>query len=346
MQIIIEAMHGLGDVVCTLPMIRFVRDKYPDAEITVITKFASGRDIIFASHIRIEKIIVLDIYKDLLESIKVLLSLRESKFDIGISCALTPVSKAKWFMKIVQPHIWYALQKSGKSFDLLNDQYHFVEANFLAICELCGQIPKGEYPELYVDEDDLKHIKERFHVSENKGKTIGVCVGKGDYSLKNRILRTGRVYTRGWGTANMIELVKQLTAINCRVFLIGGQAEVPIVNQIIEKVGGENNIINFVGKTTIRESMAVTSLCDCVVGVDTGMQHIAAAVGTATVSIFGPTNPRTHGAYSRRSYFVETAGNCELQYCYGSKWYIQCSNRRCLKKITVEDVLNQVKKVL
>lgn len=345
MRIVIEAMHGLGDTVCILPMIRFVRDKYPEAEITVITKFASGRDIILASYIRIEKIIVLDIYKDLLESIKVLLRLRESNFDIGISCALTPVSKAKWFMKIVQPHIWYALQKSGKSFDLLNDQYHFVEANFLAIRELCGQIPKGEYPELYVDEDDLKHIKERFHVSENKGKTIGVCVGEGDYSLKNRILRTGKVYTRGWGTANMIELVKQLTAINCRVFLIGGRAEVPIANQIIENVG-ENNIINFVGKTTIRESMAVTSLCDCVVGVDTGMQHIAAAVGTTTISIFGPTNPRTHGAYSPQSQYVVRRGLCRCQYCYGTSKYIECTDRICLRAIVPNLVVNEIRKTM
>lgn len=45
MRIVIEAMHGLGDMVCILPMIRFVRDKYPDAEITVITKFARKAEI-------------------------------------------------------------------------------------------------------------------------------------------------------------------------------------------------------------------------------------------------------------------------------------------------------------
>lgn len=346
MKIIIETMHGLGDMVCTLPMICFVRNNYPDAEITVITKFASGKEILLASHIRIDKIVILNVYKNLLESTKILLGLREQKFDVGISCALTPVHKAKWFMKIVRPHKWYALQKLGKSFDLLHDRYHFVEANFLAIQELCGRIPQEKYPKLYVNENDIKSIKARFHIAENKGKTIGVCIGKGDYSLKNRMFRTGKVYTRGWGTANMIELVKQLLATNYRVFLIGGIAEISIATQIIDKIGENNNTINFVGETTIRESMAVASLCDCVVGVDTGMQHIAAAVGTATVSIFGPTNPQTHGAYSKRSYFVTATEKCKLQYCYGSKWYIQCTNRICLNKITVENVLDQVKKVL
>ena len=96
-----------------------------------------------------------------------------------------------------------------------------------------------------------------------------------------------------------------------------------------------------VNKTNLQESMALVTLCDVAVGVDTGMMHIADALGVKTVSIFGPTNPKTHGAYSDQASFVEADLPCK--YCYGTKNYVECKDRECLKCINVMDVLRAMK---
>jgi ADP-heptose:LPS heptosyltransferase len=268
------------------------------------------------------------------------------KFTYGVSSCITPIKKAYYFMKLVNPKHWVGLQKKGIYFDLLGDKYHFVEANLLAIKEICSISQEKGYPKLYADNTIVNQIMELIYYKEKqKGKkTIGICIGNADYSLKNRVLRTGKVYTRAWGIANFTNLITQLQSKNNYILLIGGKLELPLLAYVKEHLHSFKNIISFVGRTSMEESIAVISLCDCVIGVDTGMQHVAAALGKATVSIFGPTNPKTHGAYASNARFVEQQVKCK--YCYGTKLYINCSNRECLKLIDCKDVYAKVSEII
>lgn len=347
-KILVELMHGIGDTVCAIPMLKVLRGNHPEAEIVVLTKSNAGKDIIKSSHIGIDNVYVFDIYKNLGYSIKFLLRLRNYQFDYGISSCITPVKKAKFFMKFINPKQWVGLQKKGLFFDLLDDKYHFVEANLLSIQDICEFPPEKIYPTIFVQDDIKDKIQKMIFAylpDEYKSKKIvGICIGNGDYSLKNRYLRTGKVYTRGWGIENITTLIKYLKSKDVIVCLIGGKAEEPLIKYIQTEVTTKNNVINFVGKTTMKESIALVSLCDCVIGVDTGMQHVAAAVGTSTISIFGSTNPQTHGAYAKNAQFVECECNCK--YCYGTNSYIKCKERICLQQIKVQTVVNYINNVL
>lgn len=328
-------MHGMGDTVCALPMLKVLRMSFPNSEITVLTKFASASDIIEASHIGIDHIVCLDIYKDIGKSLSVLWKLRKSKFEYGISSCITPVRKANLFMKIVNPKHIVGWQKQHLFFDLLEDKYHFVEANLLSIQEICD-IPQGKmYPKIYPDEMSTAKIRAKIGAENAKRKIVGICIGNADYSLKNRFLRTGKVYTRSWGIQNMTALIQLLAQENVTIALIGGKTEIPLVDYIRNHILVSPKIVDFVGKTTIKESIALASLCDCIFGVDTGMQHIADALGTKTVSVFGPTNPKTHGAYSDKATFLTHTNSCPRQFCYGTSYYTHCPiQRKCLSSIT------------
>lgn len=335
MKILVELMHGMGDTVCALPMLKVLRMSFPNSEITVLTKFASASDIIEASHIGIDHIVCLDIYKDIGKSLSVLWKLRKSKFEYGISSCITPVRKANLFMKIVNPKHIVGWQKQHLFFDLLEDKYHFVEANLLSIQEICD-IPQGKmYPKIYPDEMSTAKIRAKIGAENAKRKIVGICIGNADYSLKNRFLRTGKVYTRSWGIQNMTALIQLLAQENVTIALIGGKTEIPLVDYIRNHILVSPKIVDFVGKTTIKESIALASLCDCIFGVDTGMQHIADALGTKTVSVFGPTNPKTHGAYSDKATFLTHTNSCPRQFCYGTSYYTHCPiQRKCLSSIT------------
>ena len=342
MRILIEILHGLGDTVCMLPTIKLVREQYPNAYIVVLTKFKGSNEIIKASNIDVDQILILDIYKNLISSFKMLKYLRSMRFDYAISSAVTPVQKAKRFMKAIQPKKWIGIQNKNLCYDALNDQYHFVEANLLAIDDFCIRPKDKIYPRLYSGQDSIDKITK---VAGNiNRKLIGICIGDADYSLKNRFLRIGKVYTRSWGIMHMTSLIQLLIKKDINVALIGGAAERHLLATLQKRgVLSHPQVINFVGETTIEESIALASICDMVVGVDTGMQHIAAATGTETISIFGPTNPLTHGAYANNAHFIMNYGLCEYQYCYGSNEYVNCPKQRvCLKSIMPNEVCEMI----
>lgn len=347
MKILIEALHGLGDTVCMLPAIELVRKTYPEAFITVLVKFSAAADIINRSEIPVNQIICLDIYKNFKRSFQAIRQLRGMHFDYGISSAVTPVRKAKIFMKMIAPKKHVGLQTQGVFFDTLNEKYHFVEANLMAVSAICPLPDHKVFPKLYPDEDSLSSIKNKIGESNLKRPVVGICIGDADYSLKNRFLRTGKVYTRSWGIANMALLINRLRNTSANnpftIVLIGGRSENRLLPYLRDHHALGKNICNLVGQTSIKESIALAYLCDVVVGVDTGMQHIASAVGTKTVSIFGPTNPTTHGAYAKNAIFIVHKKACPYQFCYGSKRYVCCPNgRECLHQISVGEVYRNI----
>ena len=338
LHILVEVMHGLGDTVCSLALLKGVRYLFPNAKLTVLCKMNAGRDIIESSHILVDEIIVIDIYKSIINTLKTIDYLRKQKFDLGISAAITPVKKSQLFMKLcgVKQHIGFQASGTNK-FDY---DIHFVEAN---VRTLGLKVSDELRPQLYVDTDSDKSICHYFDGLDQSRPIIGLCIGNADPSLTNRWLRTGRVFPRAWGITRMHNLLELLVKDGNQIVLIGGPQEIPLLEELTEFLRLPQ-VINLVGKCSIKQSIATIKRCTCSIGIDTGMQHIAGALSVPTISIFGPTNPKNHGAFSTCSYFVEHDMDCK--YCYGTDNYIHCRHRRCLTEITPQQVMDTVHQVL
>ena len=285
LHILVEVMHGLGDTVCSLALLKGVRYLFPNAKLTVLCKMNAGRDIIESSHILVDEIIVIDIYKSIINTLKTIDYLRKQKFDLGISAAITPVKKSQLFMKLcgVKQHIGFQASGTNK-FDY---DIHFVEAN---VRTLGLEVSDELRPQLYVDTDSDKSICHYFDGLDQSRPIIGLCIGNADPSLTNRWLRTGRVFPRAWGITRMHNLLELLVKDGNQIVLIGGPQEIPLLEELTEFLKLPQ-VINLVGKCSIKQSIAAIKRCTCSIGIDTGMQHIAGALSVPTISIFGPTNP-------------------------------------------------------
>ena len=338
LNILVEIMHGLGDTVCALALLKGVRYLYPDAKLTVLCKMNSGRDIVESSYISIDKIIVLDVYKNIYTTFKTIMNLRKQNFDIGISACITPVKKSQLFMKLcgVKQHIGFQASGTNKyDYDM-----HFVEAN---VKTLGLEFNDELRPQLYVDTDSDKSICHYFDSLDQSRPIIGLCIGNADPSFTNRWLRVGRVFPKAWGITKMHNLLDLLIKDGNQIVLIGGPQEILLLEELTEFLKLPH-VINLVGKCSIKQSMAAIKRCTCSIGIDTGMQHIAGALSVPTISIFGPTNPKYIGAFSDCSYFVEYETDCK--YCFGTNQYLHCNHRRCLTEITPQQVMDTVHQVL
>ena len=277
LHILVEVMHGLGDTVCSLALLKGVRYLFPNAKLTVLCKMNAGRDIIESSHILVDEIIVIDIYKSIINTLKTIDYLRKQKFDLGISAAITPVKKSQLFMKLcgVKQHIGFQASGTNK-FDY---DIHFVEAN---VRTLGLKVSDELRPQLYVDTDSDKSICHYFDGLDQSRPIIGLCIGNADPSLTNRWLRTGRVFPRAWGITRMHNLLELLVKDGNQIVLIGGPQEIPLLEELTEFLKLPQ-VINLVGKCSIKQSIAAIKRCTCSIGIDTGMQHIAGAFSGTTI---------------------------------------------------------------
>lgn len=90
-----------------------------------------------------------------------------------------------------------------------------------------------------------------------------------------------------WGGVKFRQLAASLVLAGCAVVVLGGKEDDDVADAITRATGG----VNLAGVTTLAESAAVIKAAMALVTGDSGLLHIAAGLGTATVSLFGPSDP-------------------------------------------------------
>ena len=143
-----------------------------------------------------------------------------------------------------------------------------------------------------------------------------------------------------WPASKFKELTKMISEkINCNIVIIGGSND-SFCDEIAEVA---DNAYSLAGKISMIESAVALSLCDIVITNDTGMMHVAEAVGTDVIGIMGPTSYE-FGCYPYRS----TSRVVELDMCCrpcsknGKGVCIMMGKRPCLNNITPDMVFDEV----
>ena len=106
--------------------------------------------------------------------------------------------------------------------------------------------------------------------------------------------------------------------------------------------------IDLVGRTTVREAAVVLSSCDLLISVDTGLIHLAAAVGTACVGLYGPIYPelRMHPGPGRAVISAEAQCRGCFHWYEGEVENCPKGHHECMRLISVESVVFAVSKML
>lgn len=120
---------------------------------------------------------------------------------------------------------------------------------------------------------------------------------------------------------------------NAAIAIVGGKADFEVGEYI--KAAAPEIVTNYCGKTSISESMALLGSCDLLVANDTGPVHMAAAMGTRCLVLFGPTRALWTGPYGDNHKILELEMACRP--CLRHR--CPKGDNRCLGEITPEVVL-------
>lgn len=108
-----------------------------------------------------------------------------------------------------------------------------------------------------------------------------------------RRIRRGRPHAKTWPAERYAEVVRRLAARGLVVVLTGGEGEHALNRRIVDLAGGL--AFDLAGRTDLRTLAALIERCAVFLAPDTGPAHLAAAVGTPLVALFGPKAPHIMG---------------------------------------------------
>ncbi len=147
-----------------------------------------------------------------------------------------------------------------------------------------------------------------------------------------------------WVPSHYAELIdKLIEKFKATVILLGSSLEKDLCREV--EAMCHYPVIQVAGKTTLRQFAALLKECDLAVVNDGGPLHVAVAVGTPTVSIFGPVDERVYGPYPSQGHKVITAP-IACRPCYHRFRIAGCAHHRCLSDISPEDVFTGVNEII
>ncbi|HSR10289.1 MAG TPA: lipopolysaccharide heptosyltransferase II, partial [Thermodesulfobacteriota bacterium] len=120
------------------------------------------------------------------------------------------------------------------------------------------------------------------------------------------------------------------------ILIFGNDSEKGAASLIAREAGGA--AADLTGKTTLGQAMAILSLCRLLITNDSGLMHVAAALGVPLVAIFGSTDPARTGPRGKNSRIIYKAVDCAP--CLKK---VCPQDRKCMRLITVDEVFEAAK---
>ena len=138
--------------------------------------------------------------------------------------------------------------------------------------------------------------------------------------------------TKRWDLERWAKLCDALAERNISVVVTGGPEERPL-GEALARLTHRPPLL-LAGQTNLMELACVIKRCDAFLAHDSSSLHVAAAVRTPTVALFGPTDPRRHLSSSFTGTIIQKDVFCSP--CYSAR--CRTITHACMKRIEVEEV--------
>jgi ADP-heptose:LPS heptosyltransferase len=333
-SILLVSSTAIGDTLLSTPAFRAVRERYPHARITAHLNVQNME--LFAGNPHIDTVI--PYYGGYRRFWRTILAFRKEHFDLalilhGNEPQATPMAYlggARFIIKLPNRNEYAFLLSNQSELYGWEDFHHGVDQR-VKVAQLAGCSSVDKRMEVYCDSAGNLYVEDFFH---NHGITadvpvIGFQVGASTVS-------------RMWFADRFVELGKRLLSEypDMRILLTGSPQEKSYCEGVAAGIG-ERAIVS-AGDIPLRSMPALLKRCVVLVTGDTGIMHLAIAVGTTVTALFAVADPRKSGPYydMDKHRVIKKERTCEP--CVSKK----CIYQKCMEQITVDEVFTVVQEVL
>ena len=344
-KILVVQLWGIGETILTLPATEALRKRFPKAEIDVLAT-ARNKDIYYKNG-SISGVIKINlnpfsVVKFIFKNIKKYDLVIDMEEYLNISAIISFFAGKK--------RVGYAHDSRSKLYTSkvkYNDRQHAAQT-FLDLARSLGIVCNADkLPELNFSKNDKNFVERFFKNSNIKNNDFLVCVAPGAAeSAKSRM----------WPYDRYAELCDEIIeSHDAKIIFTGAFNEVELIESIQKNMEIKDKTINAAGKITLNRLFYLISKCMFFIGNDAGPMHIAAAQGVKTIGLFGPNIPQRFGPYGKGNMGLYKGYNCEFSPCINVHkgevpdcLYPKDSNdyQKCMKNISVNDVLKEVEKMV
>jgi len=332
-NILVIKLRYVGDVLLATPVLRALREHYPAAKLTMMV--SRGTEDVIKWNPDLNDVLVVE-RGGMAVQLRALQQVRQGGFDCVIdltdgdrSAILTWFSGAPIRIGFNDEHRW-----RGRLYTTIvpspSAVVHRVERDLAALTPLRIQSKPAPLV-LHTSQDDEE-------AAERLLRELGVMGPNGARRKPVIVLHPGaRYWFKSWPPVRFAQLADRLTEVcGCDVLVAGGPDDLETINAI--RMQAKSSLVVMAGRATLLQFAAVLKRSAVFIGNDNGAMHIAAAVGTPVVGLFGPSNPVEWGPRGENIKTIYKGLDCRA--CFHPT--CQRGEQHCMKQISVEEVFRAV----
>jgi heptosyltransferase-2 len=305
-RILIRATNWVGDAIMTLPALEAVRENFPGRHITVLAKPWVAP--LFENHPAVDRVLVFDkgngFRAGFFEMLKMSRIIREERFDLAILFQNAFEAALLAFLGRVKLRVGYKtdgrslLLTHGVSLNQKALRIHQV-GYYGAILRAMGWLAEDRDPALHtgreVREQAVGILKSNGIDPQDfiVGLSPGAVFGNAKRWPPDRFAEIGDRVVEKWGA---------------KIVVFGSGGERAICDSVCGAM--RQDALNLCGETTLKAVMGVMVLCRFFVTNDSGLMHMASALGLPTVAVFGSTDHVTTGPRGPKTKIVRRSVSC------------------------------------
>jgi len=336
-NILVVKISAIGDCILAIPSLKAIRSKFPNARIKVLVSSQCREALDRCPYI--DGLVVCDFrarHKGMAGMWRLSKELQKNCFDIVIDLQNNRASHILSFLSLAPLRYGY----DNKKFAFLLNRRIKDDAPYLDPLEhqfrtlrLAGIKPVDKVLELWPSDSDETYVRK--FLDENWLKPEQGLVGI-------NVRASSRWMSKNWPAAYIAALSDRLAKeFNVRTVLTGAREDAEFANQIARLA--KSKPIVAAGKTGIMELASLIKHFKVYITPDSAPMHIAAAAGTPFIALFGPTEPDRHVVRSGNCVIMCKSDDLKCSPCYNPT----CTKKNaCMKKITVDEVLEAMKRYL
>lgn len=332
-KILVIKMSSLGDVVISTAALRAIRQRFKEASKISLLVGSAAKDVVIRCPY-IDDLIVYDLNnRNPAAMWKMARELRRHNFDMVIDLQNNRLSHKLSRLSLAAHRYGYNNGKLGfllnhqikddkLPIDPVSHQFRILKMLDIDLTDSRLEVWPSQQDEVFIDES----------LSANwAGKQIPL--------VGINISASARWQSKAWPQEKIIKLCEALALKDMRVVLTGTTDDSPAAKSIVNLIKSAKPIIAC-GKTSLNQLACLIRRCKVFISPDSAPLHLACAVDTPFIALFGPTDARRHLAAGAKGIVLNKNMLCSP--CYKPK----CRRKDCMEKISVENVLEAIAKLL